>query len=73
MKAYSIRVSFTDRRLGPGTGQTIHTTASTFHTAIKNAVRIFWEHSSHKEHNDVRRDGLKIEAREIRVDKTPEA
>ena len=73
MKNYTVRVSYTDRKLGPGNGITARVSASGFHTAIKKAVHRFWNGSTHKEHNDVRRDGLNVFAREIKVDKTPEA
>ncbi len=69
MKEYSVRVSYTDRKFGPGNGQTLRLKASSFHTAIKMAVKRFWWDTTHKQHNDIRRDGLRVEAREISVDK----
>lgn len=73
MRDYSIRISYTDRKFGPGNGQTLRVPASGFHTAIKKAVKAFWNQTTHKQHNDIRRDGLKIEAREISIDKPPKA
>ena len=73
MKLYTVRLSFTDRREGPGTGRTIEVKASSFHTAIKVATRRFWLETSQKQHNDIRRDGLRVEIREKVLDSGTEA
>jgi len=66
MTEYSVRLTFTDRRQGPGTGRSILIEASNFPGAIAKASREFWKHLTTKERNDVRRGGLKAEAREFR-------
>ena len=73
MKDYSVRLSFTDRRQGPGTGITMIVKASAIHTAMKHATRRFWDTLTHKQKRDVRRNGLRVDLREISVDKTPKA
>ena len=65
MTEYSVRLTFTDRRQGPGTGRSIQLQASNFPGAIAKASREFWKHLTTKERNDVRRSGLKVEAREL--------
>ena len=65
MKNYSVRISYTDRKFGPGNGSTTQVKASAFHTAIKLAVKRFWQDTTHKQHNDIRRGGLKVEIREL--------
>lgn len=70
MKDYSAHLTYTDRRFGPGHGVRIRVRASSFHTAIKTATRIFWNQTDTKEHNDIRRDGLRVEIREIAPPKT---
>ena len=64
MKQYNVRLSFTDRRQGPGIGRNIPVDASSFPGAIARATREFWKGLSTKQRNDARRSGLKIEARE---------
>lgn len=65
MKIYDVRISYTHRRFGPGQGRTIQIHASSFHTAIKNAVKMFWNQTDTKDHNDIRRGGLRIDTREV--------
>jgi len=72
MTEYSVRLTFTDRHQGPGTGRSILVEASNFPGAIAKASREFWKHLTTKERNDVRRGGLKVEARELRPN-PPEA
>jgi len=64
MKDYSVRLMHTDRKFGPGAGRTIDVKASSFHSALKYATRAFWNQSTKKQHNDIRRDGLRVEIRE---------
>jgi len=66
MTEYSVRLTFTDRRQGPGTGRSIQVQASNFPGAIAKASREFWKHLTTKNRNDIRWGGLKIEARELR-------
>jgi len=66
MTEYSVRLTFTDRRQGPGTGRSILIEASNFPGAIAKASREFWKHLTTKERNDVRRGGLNVDAIEIR-------
>jgi hypothetical protein len=73
MKIYSVRLTFTDRKLGPGCGSTIRTTGSNPHTGIKKATRMFWDSLNSKQRRDVRRDGLKVELREVPIAKTEKA
>jgi hypothetical protein len=63
MNTYSIRLSFTDRCEGPGTGRSIPVTASSMPGAIAKAARLFWKQLNHKQRNDARRDGIKVDAR----------
>jgi len=72
MKTYTVRLSFTDRRQGPGTGRSIKVEASSFPGAIAKAAREFWKSLNKKERNDVRRSGLKIEAQEkVQLEEAP--
>ena len=64
MKQFQVRLSFTDRRQGPGVGRSIPVDASSFPGAIARATREFWKGLSTKQRNDARRSGVKIEARE---------
>ncbi len=64
MKQYNVRLSFTDRRQGPGVGRSIPVDASSLPGAIAKACREFWHGLDRKQRNDARRSGLKIEARE---------
>jgi hypothetical protein len=73
MKAYSIRLTFTDRKFGPGQGRTINVVSGNPHTGIKKATREFWTSLSAKQRRDVRRDGLTVVLREIAVDNKPKA
>lgn len=63
MKQYCIRVSFTDRREGPGTGRSIPVEASSLPGAIAKATREFWRGLDTKQRNDARRSGMKVEGR----------
>jgi len=72
MTDYSVRLTFTDRRQGPRTGRSIQVQASNFPGAIAKASREFWKHLTTKERNDVRRSGIKVEARELQPN-PPEA
>ena len=73
MKSYSARISYTDRKFGPGTDRTLDVKASSFHTAIKIATRRFWNETTQKQHNDIRRDGLRVDIREKVLDSGTEA
>ncbi len=64
MKQYNVRLSFTDRRQGPGVGRSIPVDASSLPGAVAKATREFWKGLSTKQRNDARRSGMKIEARE---------
>ena len=68
MKLYTVRLSFTDRREGPGTGRSLPIQANHFTVAVGKACREFWKSLNTKQRNDVRRNGLKIEAREKALD-----
>jgi len=72
MKGYTVRLSFTDRKFGPGCGRMIHVNASSFHTALKKATHEFWKSLAKKQRNDVRCGGLKAEVREIQLDSSSE-
>jgi len=63
MKQFNIRLSFTDRRQGPGVGRSIPTEASSLPGAIAKAIREFWRGLNRKQRNDARRS-LKIDAHE---------
>jgi len=63
MTRYSVRLSFTDRREGPGTGRILTVEATSLPGAIGKAAREFWRELNTKQRNDARRDGIKIEAR----------
>jgi hypothetical protein len=63
MTTYAVRISFTDRREGPGTGRSLSVSRGSFPTAVSQAVRMFWKELDTKQRNDVRRSGLKVEAR----------
>jgi len=64
MKQYTVRLSFTDRRQGPGVGRSIPAEASNLPGAVAKATREFWKGLTTKQRNDARRSGMKIEARE---------
>ncbi len=64
MKQYTVRLSFTDRRQGPGVGRSIPAEASNLPGAVSKATREFWKSLTTKQRNDARRSGVKIEARE---------
>jgi hypothetical protein len=63
LKSFSVRLSFTDRRQGPGIGRSISTDASNLPGAVAKAVREFWKDLDTKQRNDARRS-LKIEVHE---------
>ena len=63
-KEYSVRLSFTDRKVGPGTGSSTRVEASSFPQAIAKAAREFWKALDTKQRNDVRRNGMKVEVQE---------
>jgi hypothetical protein len=63
LKSFSVRLSFTDRRQGPGVGRSITTDASNLPGAVTKAVREFWRDLDTKQRNDARRS-LKIEVLE---------
>ena len=62
MKDFSVRCTFTDRRVGPGVGRTIRVQATSIAVAIGKASREFWKGLSRKERFDAQ-SSLKIEAR----------
>ena len=62
---YAVRMSFTDRKEGPGSGRVITVQTSNVPRAIAQASREFWKHLTTKQRNDVRRCGLKAEARKV--------
>ena len=62
MTTYNVRLSFVDRRLGPGTGRSLSVPGSSLPIAIGKAVRMFWRELDTKQRNDARRNGMKIEA-----------
>jgi hypothetical protein len=62
MTTYNVRLSFVDRRQGPGTGRSLSVDGSNLPIAISKAVRIFWRELGRKQRNDARRGGIKIEA-----------
>jgi hypothetical protein len=64
MKAYSVRMSFTDRKLGPGVGRTFIVRGSSLPIAMAKASKMFWKELDTKNRNDARRGGFKAEARE---------
>jgi len=64
MKQFQVRLSFTDRRQGPGVGRSIPVDAGSLPGAVAKATREFWRGLNTKQRNDVRRSGLKVEARE---------
>ena len=64
---HNIRLSFTDRKQGPGTGRSIAVDASSVPVAVGKAVREFWSGLDGKQRNDVRRSGLKIEAFTVKL------
>ena len=63
MKTFSVRLSFTDRRQGPGIGRMIPAQASNLPGAVAKAIREFWKGLDTKQRNDARRS-LKIEVHE---------
>lgn len=63
MKQFQVRLSFTDRRQGPGVGRSISTEASNLPGAIAKATREFWRGLDTKQRNDARRSGMKVEGR----------
>ena len=65
MKNYAVRLSFTDRRFGPGTGRSINVEAGNPAGALGKATREFWKSLNTKQRNDARRSGLKAEAYEL--------
>jgi len=64
MKQFTVRLSFTDRRQGPGVGRSIPVEASNLPGAVSKATREFWKSLTTKQRNDARRSGLKIDIRE---------
>jgi hypothetical protein len=63
---YNIRLSFTDRKQGPGTGRSVTRTASTIRAAVSHAVGDFWSTLDRKQRNDVRTSGMKIEVHVVK-------
>ena len=63
MKSFSVRLSFTDRKQGPGVGRSISAEASNLPGAVAKAVREFWRDLDTKQRNDARRS-LNIEVHE---------
>src|SRR5260370_18736480 len=64
MKQFIVRLSFTDRRQGPGVGRSISAEASNLPGAVSKATRTFWKSLTTKQRNDARRSGVKIDIRE---------
>lgn len=68
MKHYNVRLSFVDRRMGPGTGTSLRTGGSSINVAIARAVRMFWKTLTQKQRFDVKTSGLTIFAKEVEDD-----
>jgi hypothetical protein len=60
-KEYSVRLTYTHRKYGPGEGRSVSVKAGNPTAALGRAAREFWSTLTHKERNDVRRGGLKAE------------
>ena len=67
MKTFSVRVSFVDRKQGPGTGRTINVEATSLPSALAKAAREVWSKMGRRERNDARRTGLTTTAREVQT------
>ena len=63
LKSFTVRLTFTDRRQGPGIGRAIPAQASNLPGAVSKAIREFWRGLDTKQRNDARRS-LKIEVHE---------
>jgi hypothetical protein len=67
MKTFVTRITFTDRKQGPGTGRTLEIEATNMAGAAGKAARQFWAALGRRERNDCRRSGLNISIREFGI------
>lgn len=70
MKRYNVRITFQDRREGPGTGRSIAVEASSVPRAVSKAVREFWVGLNRKQRFDAA-NTLKFEMQRTTINPEP--